>query len=527
LHLLAKAFVRPTAPEPALSAQESFVRAPSGLTLIYSGPQREIPPSKMPSPAATLFTYGFDAGPRPTSFVVSILVHCLAAAIILFGFAYKPPIAKLDKEHYTARLLDLSMPDQQWQDRKADAAYPRSQAATSKPASGSKPSPSRPPVLRQMVQAKPGLQTLIQPDLPANVTLNEEIPVPQIVIWTPSKTPVKNIVPPLPQKPTAANVKPTIDVPNQEVNLADINIASSDLPSPRNMVLASTTSPVAVQQPQLVQLPPVSATQNSAQPTPAAILSLSDLRLKNGTAALPPVNESAVSNEQGSLAPGHVRDSSPQGSGDPAAKLGQTGSRPAKSSASGSGLASGPASGRAVASAKPETSAPAQGADLPSESSGQSALTKIALPRDGRFSAVVVGDALDQYPEIADPWSGRIAYTAYLHVGLAKSWLLQYSLPRDADASAGGTVARLDAPWPFNIVRPNLPPGSVNADVIMVHGFIDESGRFQGLSVAFPPAFPRAQFVLDALVQWQFRPAMKDGQPIRVEVLLIVPEEPQ
>ena len=524
MHLLAKALFRPTAPEPALSAQESFVHAPSGLTLIYSVPQREISPSKMPPPAAALFTYGFDAGPRPTSFVVSILVHILAAAIILFGFAYKPPIARLDKEHYTARLLDLSMPDQQWQDRKADVAYPRSQATTSKPASGSKPSPNRPPVLRQMVQAKPGLQTLIQPDLPANVTLNEEIPVPQVVIWTPSKTPVKNIVPPLPQKPTAANVKPTIDVPNQEVNLSDINIASSDLPSPRNMVLASTTSPVAVQQPQMVQLPPVSATQNSAQPTPAAILSLSDLRLKNGTAALPPVNESAAANVQGALAPGRAQDSSPQGSGDPAAKLGQTGSGPAKSNASGSG----PAAGPAVASAKPETSASAQGADLPSESSGQSALTKIALPRDGRFSAVIVGNALEnQYPELAGSWRGRIAYTAYLHVGLAKSWLLQYSLPRDADASAGGAVARLDAPWPFNIVRPNLAPGSVDADVIMVHGFIDESGRFQGLSVAFPPAFPRAQFVLDALAQWQFRPAAQDGQPIKVEVLLIVPEEPQ
>jgi hypothetical protein len=243
---------------------------------------------------------------------------------------------------------------------------------------------------------------------------------------------------------------------------------------------------------------------------------------------LPPVNESAAANVQGALAPGRVQDSSPQGSGDPAAKLGQTGSRPAKSSASGPGLASGPASGRAVASAKPETSASAQGADLPSESSGQSALTKIALPRDGRFSAVIVGNALEnQYPEIAGSWRGRIAYTAYLHVGLAKSWLLQYSLPRDADASAGGTVARLDAPWPFNIVRPNLAPGSVDADVIMIHGFIDESGRFQGLSVAFPPAFPRAQFVLDALAQWQFRPAAQDGQPIKVEVLLIVPEESQ
>ncbi len=351
-------------------------------------------------------------------------------------------------------------------------------------------------------------------------TLNEEIPVPQVVIWTPSETPVKNIVPPLPQKPTAADVKPTVDAPNQEVNLSDVNIASSNQPSPNDIVAASTTSPVTVHLPEQPQLPPVSATQNSAQPTPAAILSLSDLRMKDGTAMLPPVNESAAANLQGELAPGHVQDPSPQGSGDPAAKLGQAGSGPAKSNA--------PGPDAAVASAEPETSAPAQGADLPSESSGQPTLTQIALPRDGRFSAVVVGNALeDQYPDIADAWSGRIAYTAYLHVGLAKSWLLQYSLPRDADASAGGTVARLDAPWPFNIVRPNLAPGSVDADALMIHGFIDESGRFQGLSVAFPPAFAHAQFVLDALQKWEFRPAMQDGQPIKVEVLLIIPEVTQ
>ena len=147
--------------------------------------------------------------------------------------------------------------------------------------------------------------------------------------------------------------------------------------------------------------------------------------------------------------------------------------------------------GSAVA-AKPATSAPAQGADLPSESIGQPTLTQITLPKDGHFGAVVVGDALeDQYPEAAGAWSGRIAYTVYLHVGLAKSWILQYSLPREADASAGGTVARLDAPWPYDIVRPNLAPGSVDADVLMIHGFIDPSGRFQGLSVAFPPDFPQ------------------------------------
>ena len=38
--------------------------------------------------------------------------------------------------------------------------------------------------------------------------------------------------------------------------------------------------------------------------------------------------------------------------------------------------------------------------------------------------------------------------TAYLHVGLDKNWILQYSVTRSADAAVSGTLARLEAPWP-------------------------------------------------------------------------------
>jgi hypothetical protein len=45
------------------------------------------------------------------------------------------------------------------------------------------------------------------------------------------------------------------------------------------------------------------------------------------------------------------------------------------------------------------------------------------------------------------------------------------------------------------------------------------------LAVVFPPEFAQAQFVLNSLSQWQFRPATQNGQDIKVEVLLIIPEE--
>jgi len=109
-------------------------------------------------------------------------------------------------------------------------------------------------------------------------------------------------------------------------------------------------------------------------------------------------------------------------------------------------------------------------------------------------------------------------------VGLSKSWILQYSLPRSTEAQDSGNVSRLEAPWPYNIVRPNLAPDSLNADALLVHGYVNEAGKFESLGVAFPPDFQAAQFVLDALNQWQFRPAARNGLVQKVEVLLIIPK---
>jgi hypothetical protein len=137
-----------------------------------------------------------------------------------------------------------------------------------------------------------------------------------------------------------------------------------------------------------------------------------------------------------------------------------------------------------------------------------------------------VGASLEEkFPEMSGIWNDRVAYTVYLHVGLAKSWILQYSLPRTVEASEAGNVTRLEAPWPYNIVRPNISPDAIISDAILVHGYVNEAGKFETLGIAFPPEFRQAQFVLDALNQWQFRPAARNGQIQKVEVLLIIPEE--
>ncbi len=114
-----------------------------------------------------------------------------------------------------------------------------------------------------------------------------------------------------------------------------------------------------------------------------------------------------------------------------------------------------------------------------------------------------------------------LVYTVYLHVGAGKNWILQYSLP--PAAAAGNT--KPDAPWPYDIVRPRFDPDDYNSDALMVHGFVNASGRFERLALVFPEEFAKAKFLLSALQQWEFRPARQNGQVAAVEVLLIIPEE--
>ena len=149
-----------------------------------------------------------------------------------------------------------------------------------------------------------------------------------------------------------------------------------------------------------------------------------------------------------------------------------------------------------------------QGAGIGSEAGGGPATTHIKLPRDGSFGMVIVGPSLsEKYPETVGIWSGRLAYTVYLHVGLPKNWILQYSVPRTVEVATSGVVTRPEAPWPYDIVRPNLKEEDFNSDAIMVHGFVNVQGHFEKLAVVFPPECPQSTFLLASLQEWNFRPA--------------------
>jgi len=466
----------------------------------------------------TLFSEPPDSSHRPSSVVVSILVHGAALALLYSGILHAPQIShRVLSARYALRQLDLHLAEPRMERPVGlDLQHPGADSSDQTPASGVGQDVS-PELLEQVAEMTPGRQTLLQPDT-ANLPVLKETPVPAVVIWTAQKTAVRTIVLPLPHQATGADVRPSLDAPNEELNLADVSIASTDR-TPRILtLLPSTTSPVVARRPELVQMVPATTSNSSAQPTPAAVISLSDLRMREGTATLPPGNSTAPATSRGTLTQARPGQSSQAGNSNPAGRAGDLGA------GKGAGDSRNRPEGFRDAVAKSEWQGGEDGAGTGSKPSTE----RILLAKDGKFGVVVVGSSIaEKYPETAELWAGRLAYTVYLHVGLAKSWILQYSVPRAADAAVAGNVAHLEAPWPYCIVRPNIAAGAIDADALMVHGFVNQSGRFEALTVAFPEDFPQTSLVLDALKQWEFRPAMQNGKIARVEVLLIIPEESQ
>jgi hypothetical protein len=334
--------------------------------------------------------------------------------------------------------------------------------------------------MRSFLVAATGRQMLIQPEIHSQLSFADQVPLPTIMIWTPEQVARKTIVPPSLDLPATSKVKPSLAMPNQETQPTDISLTSTDL-SPRSEAMpAGTTAPVNDRFDRSARAA-ASLRTSLEEATPAAVLSISEFRIPDSTLLLPPVNDVAAA-AGGSGAEGNL---SPQAEG---AKRGE--------------------------------------ADDITVDGRRLSAEHIVLPENGRFNVVVVGSSLaEQYPETASIWANRVAYTAYLHVGLRKNWILQYSGTRAAEVADAGQAGRMNAPWPYDMLRPNLSSRDMHAKPLMVHGILNQAGRLESLAIAFPSSFRYASFVLRTLSQWQFRPAQLNGQATAVEVLLIIPDE--
>lgn len=481
----------------------------------------------------TLFSEAPPSGWRPSVFVVSTVLHGLAVGFVVFALQHTAQI--IDTSHaqrYTVRILNMPREEPRVQRvsvLQTERAAPQTTASqttapqTSAQAAAGVGQPAAPPVASvptQLANLLSAPQTLVQPEVPPDLLIPQETPIPLVVMWAPEDIPVKNIVPAPPQKMATPKIRPSFERPNHEPRLAGLRISSTPFPAQIPSLPPSTTSPIVVVRPTQLSQVPETSSPGSGQPTPAMVMSISDLRLQKGTVAVPLVNETAPAAPSDTLTAGRPGSSAQMGSGNLAGKQQGIGTVQGLGD-SGSGGNSKAAAGKDSVGQNGANTAINADVGL----SNGPAVDRINLPKDGHFGVVVVGSSpSDEYPDAPAIWANRLAYTVYLHVGAAKNWILQYSLPRIVEAAAvNGT--RPDAPWPYLIVRPHLAPGDFNADAVMVHGFVDVAGHFEHLAVVFPQQFAQTKFLLSALQQWQFRPAIQNGQMTSVEVLLIIPDE--
>jgi hypothetical protein len=437
------------------------------------------------------------------AFALSTVVHTGGIFAISYVLLHAPVIKDPSASQYKVRELELHQPETA-ASRAAEEMYPTPHPAQPKDRKGaSADHTAKQSALQKAEAALPvslpkggqGKQTLIQPDVPTKQAMAQAAPLPAVLIWTPAVRETLHLKPPVRDSVTTTDAETSLAVPNEELQLAKLPQQSVDRPTNLPTPPAGSTTPVAVKQPSEVKMAPATVSATNEKPASAAVLSLSDLKLKDGTVVLPPVNEFKGADQK-------------------------QGAEQTPSSAAAKVLGTGGSAQQGGA-----TLADAQKQASDGAASGESA-ERIQLPPNGRFGVVVVGTSLaDQYPQTLQIWSDRVAYTAYLHVGTPKAWILQYAQLRNADAASGGTVAHLEAPWPYDIVRPNLLSKDLNADALMIHGVLNQAGRLENLAIAYPDGYAHASFVLRELAKWQFRPAQQLGKATPVEVLLIIPQD--
>jgi TonB family protein len=126
---------------------------------------------------------------------------------------------------------------------------------------------------------------------------------------------------------------------------------------------------------------------------------------------------------------------------------------------------------------------------------------------------------------------GRV-YTVYLPMP-GKSWILQYcardNLVRNEAPVSGIVVVRLDsglvAPSPqeqFDFHRPPLSKHTTE-EMIVLQGVVREDGSVSDLRIVQGLLNTVDQAAMAAFGRWRFRPALRDGKPVAVEVLVGIP----
>lgn len=397
-------------------------------------------------------------------------------------------------------------------------------------------------------------QVLLQPELSANLVVKDDIRLPALLLWKfhlalPASPPRKIFVAQRrPQEPALSRnlpAPPALEAPNHEVPVADAAFPAQFVnPSPSLPRTPATTAPIRGGGTGEGGPIPQIAPSQSVDANPPAILSIPEIPIPPAGVFQLPAGNQSVAFSVGSGGAGQ--------SGNAAGRGGAGSNTGAvwPVSGGGSGQVSGLGHG-AGSNGEPFTSRAANGGggnaavtlgspghgyggggtgagrQADSGISAGRKMTKVVLPPDGHFSVLVESSGSEAFAEAEGVLSGRLVYTVYVRAGARKEWILQYCLPRVVEQRQPltGKTPPLEAPFPFLMLRPDLTFGP-DLDYLIVHGLVTVLGKLDHLTYVIAPVEQvEKDLLLHSLQQWEIRPGKLDGQPVALEVLLIIPRE--
>ncbi len=357
---------------------------------------------------------------------------------------------------------------------------------------------------------------------------------------------VAAIKPPVPEMPN-----PVPEVPNMERPTSDLKIAASEalVQKPQLAVPPATTAPVTQAKPESA------ASERSAPPSPPQLASAGNSGALERLIALgidpaPPSGEISVppGNRAGSFSIGPSGKVPGTPAGSPAGLEGGGAGGPAPA---GEGTGQGPA--RQLADIRVPGISISGGIQPPSASLGPIVsgpppspppppappTPAPARPANPNVIAALVARATR--PTVGLPewgtgdrraaqgflYSKRV-YTVYINMpnlsSQSGSWIMRFS-------ELGAPVPRvnepeLTAPVALRKVDPGYDPGAVREGVegtVVLYAVIHQDGKVDSVRVV-RSLHPRLdENAVQALLRWQFRPATRDGHPVKLEALVQIP----
>lgn len=393
-------------------------------------------------------------------------------------------------------------------------------------------------------------QTIIQPNSPPDLKITQELRLPNVVLGTPMLEPKKpkqfelagGVV-----RQSKETIGPASEAPrvSNDLALAPLELTNPfprltvELPAPAVGSLDLSTGKA---------IGPAGIGSPDGEGSPAGLLILGvDPGPVTGALALPPGNRygsfsiSPFGGIPGS--PGGVPGGVPGGgSGGPG--LGGDGSSGVGPGNSGGGGGSGAGNDAGVTISGGSGAGGMMGAWGPSGGNGGSAASipyvpsslvyAVRQPIRHRKGALTVttgpigGGGLRVYGVLK---GGKI-YSIYLPMP-GKSWILQYCTRPETSArkapNVRGAVAHLQPglvpPNPqerFDFHRPPIPKDKAN-DLIILYGVIREDGVVAELRLHQGVEPVADQAALAAFSQWKFQPALREGKPVSLNILVGVP----